>query len=79
MNRTCAGFYFEQDYQFYWWCLMDGTITKIPEGIVMPDACPNCQRPITGELVKVETRVVITKEIRRAGGQNWLPFKRVVY
>lgn len=59
---------------------MDGTITKIPEGIVMPDACPNCQRPITGELVKVETRVVLTKEIRRIDGhKGWLPFKREIF
>jgi hypothetical protein len=57
---------------------MDGTITKIPEGTVQPDTCPNCQRPITGEIVKVETRVVLTKEVRRIDGQEWLPFKRVI-
>lgn len=79
MNRTCAGFYFKQDDQFYWWCLMDGSIAKVPEDLARPDTCPNCQRPITGELVKVETRVVVSKEIKRIDGREWLPFKREIF
>jgi len=79
MNTTCSGQSFKIKDQWFWRCLYNGEIIKISNSGVLSDKCPVCGRPATGEIVAVETRVVVTQEARAIDSPYWFELKTEIF
>ena len=76
MGRTCHGYYFKIRGAWFWLCASTNKITELAEHLVAGDECPTCKKAIAGKLVKVDTRVIIIREVRREGSEEWHQLSR---
>ena len=79
MNNTCSGQSFKIKGQWFWRCLQNGTVIENPNSNVILDKCPVCGRPVTREIVEVETRVLIIHQARAVNSPYWFELKTEVF